>query len=153
MEISYLADHPDFVEVLAPWIFEYWKAFLPQDKLETRIEKLQGHMHYDRLPVAFVAHEENQVLGTAALRVCDLPGKEELSPWLGGVFVGEDYRGNGIGKELCRSIEVLANSLYGNIPLYLFTLDRQPWYRSMGWIEKEPCCWGGEAGHVMVKQV
>jgi GNAT superfamily N-acetyltransferase len=54
-------------------------------------------MNRDELPIAWVAHANGQLLGTAALRVHDLEGREDLTPWLGGVFVDSEFRGRGIG--------------------------------------------------------
>jgi Acetyltransferase (GNAT) family len=65
--------------------------------------------------------------GTAALRVHDLKGREDLTPWLGGVFVGSHFRRQGIGAALCAAVEDKAR-LRGIQTLYLFTLDKQAWY-------------------------
>ena len=79
-----------------------------------------------------MAHAEGQLLGTAALHVYDLEGREDLTPWLGGVFVGPDFRRAGVGAALCTAVEEEARSR-GIETLYLFTLDQQPWYSRMGW--------------------
>ncbi|MGD8569854.1 MAG: GNAT family N-acetyltransferase [Gammaproteobacteria bacterium] len=151
MEISYLADHPEFIEVLAPWICKHWQPVVTDETLESRVAKLQGHMNRESLPIAWVAHSGGEVFGTAALRVHDLPGREDLTPWLGGVFVGPNFRHRGIGACLCGAVEENAKSLFGNDPLYLFTLDKQKWYETMGWTIVEPCTWCGHNGHIMVK--
>jgi hypothetical protein len=48
-------------------------------------------MNRDKLPIAWVAHANGQLLGTAALRVHELDGRENLTHWLGGVFVGSRF--------------------------------------------------------------
>lgn len=68
---------------------------------------------------------DETVSGTAALRVYGLPGREDLMPWLGGVFVGELFRGKGIGARLCITVKERAKSLLLHRPLYLFALDKQ----------------------------
>jgi GNAT superfamily N-acetyltransferase len=78
MQISYLADHPEFIPVLAPPIVEHWRALLPEETLERRILKLQKHANKDTLPIGWVAHADGRVFGTAALRVHDLEGREDL---------------------------------------------------------------------------
>ena len=65
-------------------------------------------MNRDQLPIAWVAHANGQLLGTAALRVHDLEGREDLTPWLGGVFVGSQFRRRGIGAALCATVEEAA---------------------------------------------
>lgn len=97
-------------------------------------------MNRDKLPIAWVAHANGQLLGTAALRVHDLQGREDLTPWLGGVFVGSHFRRHGIGAALCATVEAEARSR-GIQTLYLFTLDKQAWYSRLGWTELAPCVW------------
>jgi hypothetical protein len=88
VRISYLIEHPEYVAQLAQWLFEQWGSILGEKTPEARIKKLNAHMNRDRLPIAWVAHVNGQLLGTATLRVHDLEGREDLTPWLGGVFVG-----------------------------------------------------------------
>jgi len=88
-------------------------------------------MNRDKLPIAWVAHTDGQLLGTAALRVHDLEGREDLTPWLGGVFVGSQFRRQGIGAALCAAVEDATRSRAIE-KLYLFTLDLQAWYSRLG---------------------
>lgn len=153
MKISLLADHPEFIATLAPWVFEHWRPILTQETLKARVAKFQAHLNRDSLPIAWVAHSGSQVLGTAALRVHDLPGREDLTPWLGGVYVAPQFRGRGIGAALCTAVEQKAKTLLETPILYLFTLDKQAWYRSLRWSMFEPCTWYGRAGDIMFKKI
>jgi len=150
--ISYLIDHPEYVPQLAQWLFEQWGSILGEKNLETRIRKLRAHMNRDELPVAWVAHADGQLLGTAALRVHDLEAREDLTPWLGGVFVGSDFRRRGIGAALCATVEDAARSR-GIQTLYLFTLDKQAWYSRQGWTILCPCVWHERPGDIMCRQL
>src|SRR2546421_4228276 len=105
VQISYLIEHPEYVPQLAQWLFEQWGSTLGEETREARIKKLKTHMNRDQLPIAWVAHANGQLLGTAALRVHDLEGREDLTPWLGGVFVGSHFRRQGIGTALCATVE------------------------------------------------
>jgi hypothetical protein len=91
VRISYLIDHPEYIPQLAQWLFEQWDSILGEETADARIKKLKAHMNRDELPIAWVAHANGQLLGTAALRVHDLEGREDLTPWLGGVFVGSHF--------------------------------------------------------------
>lgn len=153
MQISYLADHPQFIEVLAPLVFEHWRPVLKQETLDDRIAKFKAHLNRDTLPVALVAHSGAEVFGTAALRLHDLPGREDLTPWLGGVYVAPEFRRQGIGATLCKAIEQKFASLSENKTLYLFTLDKQAWYRKLGWSMFEPCTFHGHTGDIMHKRI
>jgi N-acetylglutamate synthase-like GNAT family acetyltransferase len=152
VRINYLVEHPEYVPQLAQWLFEEWGAILGERTLEARIKKLKAHMNRDKLPIAWVAHASGQPLGTAALRVYDLEGREDLTPWLGGVFVGAPFRRRGIGAALCAKVEDEARSR-GTQTLYLFTLDKQAWYSRLGWTALTPCVWHERPGDIMCKQL
>jgi N-acetylglutamate synthase-like GNAT family acetyltransferase len=140
VQISYLIEHPEYIAQLAQWLFEQWGSTLGEKTPEDRIKKLKTHMNRDKLPIAWVAHANGQLLGTAAVRVHDLKGREDLSPWLGGVFVGLPFRRQGIGAALCAAVEDEARSR-GIQTLYLFTLDKQVWYSRLGWSIIGQCVW------------
>jgi N-acetylglutamate synthase-like GNAT family acetyltransferase len=152
VEISYLIEHPEYVPQLAQWLFEEWGSILGEETPEVRVKKLKTHMNRDQLPIAWVAHANGQLLGTASLRVHDLEGREDLTPWLGGVFVSPDFRGRGIGADLCATVENEATSR-GIQTLYLFTLDKQAWYSRLGWTVIGPCVWKHRSGEIMSKQL
>ena len=109
-------------------------------------------MNRDKLPIAWVAHANGQLLGTAALRLHDLEGREDLTPWLGGVFVGSHFRRQGIGAALCAAVEDEARSRAIQT-LYLFTLDKQAWYSRLGWTVLGQCVWQQRPGDIMCKQL
>ncbi|MFL6583395.1 MAG: GNAT family N-acetyltransferase [Chthoniobacterales bacterium] len=152
VRISYLIDHPEHMPQLAEWLFEQWGSILGEQTPAARIEKLKKHLNRDELPIAWVAHDEGELLGTAALRVHDLETRQDLTPWLGGVFVGPAYRRCGIGAVLCSAVEEEAR-LRGIETLYLFTLDKQAWYSRMGWTVLEPCVWHERPGDIMGKRL
>jgi len=152
VRISYLIEHPEYIPQLAQWLFQEWGSILRDETLEARIGKLMAHLNRDKLPIAWVAHANGQLLGTAALRVHDLEGREDLTPWLGGVFVASRFRRRGIGARLCRTVEDKALSRKAQT-LYLFTLDKQAWYSRLGWTTFSPCVWHQRSGDIMCKQL
>lgn len=152
VRISYLVDHPEYVPQLAQWLFEQWGAILGEETPAARIKKLETHLNRDELPIAWVAHANGQVLGTAALRVHDLEDRDDLTPWLGGVLVGPQFRRRGIGETVCAAVEEQARSR-GIETLYLFTLNLQAWYSRQGWKPLAPCVWRGRPGMIMDKDL
>ena len=152
VRISYLIHHPEYIPQLAQWLFEQWGPVLGEKNLEVRIKKLKAHMNRDELPIAWVAYANGQLLGTAALRVHDLEEREDLTPWLGGVFVGSEFRRRGIGAALSATVEEAARSR-GIQTLYLFTLDKRAWYSRLGWTVLGPCVWHQRPGDIMCKQL
>ena len=103
IQISYLIEHPEYIPQLAQWLFEQWDSILGEKTPETRIKKLKTHMNRGALPIAWVAHANGQLLGTAALRVGDLEGREDLTPWLGGVICRLTFSSSGHWRRImCR---------------------------------------------------
>jgi N-acetylglutamate synthase-like GNAT family acetyltransferase len=152
VQIDYLADHPELIEPLAQERLAFYRELLPEYTLETHIARLRAHLNRDTVPIAWVAHSEGQVLGTAALREHDLEDRTDLTPWLGGVLVRPEFRRRGIGAALCRAVELKAAELGVN-DLYLFTLDKQRWYTMLGWKHFQPCSWRGRPGDIMLKSL
>jgi GNAT superfamily N-acetyltransferase len=150
VQISYLIDYPHYIPQLAQWLFEQWNSILGEKTPEVRIKKLKAHMNRDELPIAWVAHANGRLLGTAALRVHDLEGREDLTPWLGGVFVASQFQRRGIGAALCATVEEATQSRRIQT-LYLFTLDKQEWYLRQGWTLLAPCVWHERPGDIMSK--
>src|SRR5262249_28690546 len=152
VQISYLIEYPQYIPELTQWLFGEWGPILGEKTPDARIKKLNAHLNRDRLPIAWVAHANGQLLGTAALRVHDLEGREDLTPWLGGLFVGSQFRRHGIGEALCVTVETAAR-LRGVHILYLFTLDKQAWYLRQGWTVLAPCVWHERPGDIMSKRL
>jgi GNAT superfamily N-acetyltransferase len=152
VRISYLIEYPEYIPQLAQWLFEQWGTMLGEKTPEARIESLKAHMNRNELPIAWVAHANGQPFGTAALRVDELEEREDLTPWLGGVFVGPHFRRRGIGAALCATVEGAARSR-GIRKLYLFTFDKHPWYSRLGWTVFSPCVWYQRPGEIMCKQL
>jgi N-acetylglutamate synthase-like GNAT family acetyltransferase len=152
MQISYLAEYPGFIPTLGQWLLDYYGHIIGEKTPEALIFRLLTHLNKDTLPIAWVAHTNGQILGTSALREHDLEDREDLSPWLGGLFVGQEFRYHGIGSELVSAVENKARFLGVNT-LYLFTLDKIDWYTHLGWKMFESCIWYGCPGSIMLKDL
>ena len=151
MKIDYLAEHSEFISTLAQETLEHYRDILREETLETRCTKLRLHLQTETLPLALVAFAGEELFGMGALREHDLPGREELTPWLGGVFVLAPYRRRGIGSALCRALEEKA-WLMGFRVLYLFTLDQQRLYARLGWQHLQSSSWLGHPVDIMFKR-
>ena len=152
MEITYLADHPEFIPELAERLVAHWYSIVPELTLGARIAKLSAHLNRDVLPIAWVAFEGPVLYGTASLRTYDLEGREDLTPWLGGVFVVAEHRRKGIGAALCQVVDAKACAM-GYPEIYLFSTDKQAWYRSLGWKHFESLIWRGHSGAIMHRRL
>lgn len=148
MEIRPLADRPELVPTLAEWFHEEWGRVVPWGTVEGFAEMFRGQLNRDALPLALVALEGGAPVGTSALRVADMPERPERTPWLGGVYVRPGARGRGVGEALVRAAERRAREL-GFRELFLFTTDREAFYRRLGWSVLEHADHHGELAAVM----
>lgn len=132
MKIGYLADHPQYITMTAKWIFDEWGHQSPNTTLESIEDRFCGHLNRKEIPFTVLAMEGEEPIGTASLVFHDLKDRQDLSPWLSGVYVLPNQRGKGIGTKLVKVIELLAAQL-GEDQLYLFTPDRESFYTRLGW--------------------
>lgn len=150
MKISYLKDRPELAAELIPGLLDHWRYVFPDATAEDRAAKFLAHLNYDALPIAWVVHDGDTALGTAALRATDLEGYEDVGPWLGGVYTEPRFRRQGVASVLCRVVESKAAEL-GIAKLYLFTHGQEKLYADLGWILLEPTTWHDHACSIMWK--
>lgn len=130
--ITYLADRPDLIPELATWFTRLWNHLSPRTTVEDRIRRLQAHVRRDGIPITFIALDRGRLVGSASLVAHDMDTFPERSPWLACVFVHPDWRHRGIGRRLVRRTMDEARRI--RVPtLYLFTEDREAFYRHLGW--------------------
>jgi hypothetical protein len=80
MEIRHLAGHPDFIPTLARWFHQEW-AYLHPDRTLADVEQLiHERTHRDRIPLALVAIEGDELLGTVCLKLQDMDTRAQLTP-------------------------------------------------------------------------
>ena len=132
MEIVNLKERPEFIPTLAEWHHNEWAPLNPGGSIEKRIASLEAESESDDIPKTFVAVSDGAVLGSASLVEHDMHTRTELSPWLASVYVAAEHRKKGIGSALVGRIVEEAASL-GHRTFYLFTLDQEKLYASLGW--------------------
>lgn len=139
VRIAYLSDHPAAIEPLSEWHFAEWRSLFPEWSVGEVAAELGSHRQRRAIPTTFVALHGAEVVGSTSLLLKDLPGAEQLSPWLASVFVAPAWRGKGIGQRLVRRAVSEAQSL-GVATLHLFTTESEAWYLPQGWrvLERRP---------------
>lgn len=95
-------------------------------------ELIEHSMKEDKLPITFVAIDNDVLVGTVGLWRGDLLSRQDLFPWLSALVVNQDYRNQKIGQRLQLFIEEYCrNKNYEEI--YLYT-DLVNYYEKTGWI-------------------
>ena len=152
MRVSLLADCPHLAaQLVSPFLSE-WGWANPDETADDRFARFRSYMNRDRLPVGWIATDADAAMGIAALREHDLPGREDLTPWLATVFVRPEYRRRGAASALCLTVEEGAQRL-GADHLYLFTVDKQQLYKKLGWRSFDRGEWMGHQVEIMTKNL
>lgn len=152
MNISYLADHTEAIPMLAQWFYNEW-AYLYPGKTLADVEQLIGaRLNTNKLPLALVAFNNQELIGTVCLKINDMDTHPDLSPWLAGLYVSVSMRRNGIGSTLVTAIEKIACEL-GIERLYLHTPESETFYSKLGWQVKERVNYHGYPVSVMQKKI
>jgi len=151
MRIEPLADHQHLILEIAKLLHEEWGAVPPWASSPAIEARLTAGAQWHRAPFTTVAlSATSEFLGTASVKLFELPSHHDKSHWLGEVFIPKTLRGRGIGCALIndcvrRSIDV------GIQALYLYTPDQQKLYERFGWREVEQAMVDGETVSVMVR--
>ena len=152
MEIAYLADHKEVIPLLARWFYKEWSYLHPERTLED-VERLIGERtNTNKIPVALVAFDNQELLGTVCLKVHDMDTRLDLSPWVAGLYVSAPRRRQGIGTTLVSAIEKKSHEL-GVGKLYLHTPESKPFYSKLGWQVKERPQYHGHPVSLMQKNI
>jgi len=139
MQIDYLSNHEQLIPELAQLHFCEWGHHRPDDTVDARIGRLRSYCGKNSLPTVIVGLLGSELCGSAMLVANDMDTRPDLSPWLAGVYVKDQYRRRSIGSALVARIAKEATAL--GIPrLYLCTDSSEALYARLGWsaIERTP---------------
>ena len=148
--VDYLADHPNAVPVLAQWLFEEWGHRSPDGSVEGMAGTLRERLRRDKLPLALVALQEGEPVGTVSLKIREVEIRPQYEHWLGSLFVSEPHRREGIGSLLVGAAADEARRLEVS-ELYLYTRrrDTERLYERLGWAEVERLEYRGRPAVIM----
>lgn len=132
IEIDYLANNQQFLDEIAGYWCREWSDSWDDEAIARKVEKLKNKANTEQIPILFVAKDGQKFVGTAGLFKHDLDGREDLSPWLGGVFVATEYRNNGVATKLINRVLALAKKK-GFKRIYLYTEAASGLYEKLGW--------------------
>ena len=130
--ISDLRQRPEFFDAVADRIWQAWwqPNGYPLDYITGRLAE---NMRDTPIPLALVAHDGGNFLGTASLIASDLDERPGLTPWVAAVWVEERARGHGVGAALVDAA-VRASFALGFRRTYLCARARMTrFYERLGW--------------------
>lgn len=133
--ITYLADHPGFIDVCAAWELSYWRipnATKPPTFEDCR-KLFQNSTDKNALPITLLVinEETNRPVGMGSLWKEDSDYWPEITPWIASLFVHELYRGKGLSEILMTALEDKARTI-GLTEIYLTAIELvAPLYKKM----------------------
>ncbi|QBF84678.1 GNAT family N-acetyltransferase [Shewanella maritima] len=122
MKVILLADDPGSAPAVAQWYFDEWCRESGRYSLEQVRQKVDAAASRDKLPMLMLAKDLHQLLGAAELKTYEMERYPEYQYWLGGVYVSEHARGQGVASSLVHEAIKRAR-LAGMKHLYLQTED------------------------------
>jgi N-acetylglutamate synthase-like GNAT family acetyltransferase len=137
LSIKKIKECPLHIEEICRWHHDEWGYLNPGRPFSDRIDEMQEHLEDKLIPNTFICLDGDRPVGSASILECDMQIRSHLRPWLAGVYVLNDYRHRKIGRDLVRKI--MEHVRTGKVKtLYLYTPDREHFYKHMNWqtIEK-----------------
>lgn len=132
LRVAYLADHPQVVRPLAVAFAREWPQHYAGREISSVQEEFAPRLQRDRLPLAFVALDKNDVVGTVTLGGPALTEREGLQPWVTGLWVDRRCRRRGIGRALIEAVDDAARKL-GLTVIYAGTDSAAEAFAAWGW--------------------
>jgi predicted N-acetyltransferase YhbS len=134
--IKYLAEKPETIDIIARWLHDEFQYLVPGKSIGDVVELLHDRLNRDKLPLGIVALRNDEILGTVSLKISDMDIRDNLSPWMAGLYVDKKYRNRGIGALLVKSIQEIARQ-FGYKELFLYTPGASGFYERIGWTTLE----------------
>ncbi len=148
IKIYRLENKPDFAKEVSDWIESSWGILPIHDYFKAILGRQKWYLNY---PVTLIATSNEKIIGTVSLLLNDLETRPEINPWIGCLFVKEEYRKNGVGSILMNEIEKFFASNFFTETCYLFTEDQDQLYRKLGWSFVEMDTYHGRKIAIMKK--
>lgn len=148
MKIDYLAERPADIPALSKWFLREWRDFYGDKTWEEVAETFYRRLNRNAIPLALVAFEGEQPLGTISLLEESIGTHKHLAPWLGGLYVREEVRRQGVGRRLVEAAVHEAGKL-GVGQLFIGIRKAEDYYLKLGWEVVERMNYHGEGVTIM----
>ena len=132
IKTALLADYPETIPTLAKWFRVQWSEYYAEHTLTEIAQDFHSEANRNGLPVRLVAFSNGELAGTITLRERALQDLSEFQPGLGGLFIVEQHRGQGIGTELVKSGMKVAQQ-QGYKRIYTATVMAKGILEHLGW--------------------
>lgn len=132
IEIAFLADYREAIAVLSQWFRAQWPAYYAGRTQVDVAQDFVAEANRSGTPVRLLAFVDGQLAGTITLRETATSILPAYHPGLGGLFVPEQYRGQGIATALVQAGMNLAQA-QGFTRVYATTMAARGILTRLGW--------------------
>ena len=151
LQIENLADHPTLVPTLADWFAQEWGGEQSAAEFEAFKDELSGRMNRNSAPFTLISLLDDELVGTAALKIREMESHPHYEYWLGSVYVRKEFRGRGVASELIHAVIEKAAQL-GIDLLHLYTRGKVALYANFGWKIIEEAIYLGKKVYIMQRR-
>ena len=132
VHIEFLKDNPEAISLVSKWNYEEWGKTSEETFLSNR-EKYLETANREEIPFTLVAKDKEKIIGMVSVVNQEKKMRQDLSPWLAGLYVTESYRKKGIGMDLARKALIETKKL-GIKKIFLYTTEKNiSFYQKMDW--------------------
>jgi predicted GNAT family N-acyltransferase len=153
IEFDLLASRKHHLPQLAQWYFDEWGELTQASSVHTVESRLQEYLNSDKIPLIIIATNAGELAGAVQLKFREMTIYPDKEHWIGGVYVGEKFRGKKLATTLVDKAIDLAQEM-GVKELYLQTKRLNGGlYRKLGWKVVDKVVYRGIEVVVMVKKL
>lgn len=132
LRIENLADHPEHITTVARWLFEEWGQVDGYTTAADTEYRTRHALQRDSIPMTLVGFIGDAPIATVSLWPSDLQARQDLGPWVAGLYVDRSVRGFGIGRRMIAGALAAAARVAAIESLYLHT-EMEGYYELFGW--------------------
>ncbi|PYE87176.1 GNAT family N-acetyltransferase [Phyllobacterium leguminum] len=136
MEISNLRSYPDMADIIADRCWNAWWTETEVSLTEYRAH-LEPMIAGNEVPVALIAHDQGEYLGSVLLIENDLDDRQQYTPWIAALWVEPESRRQGIAAKLIEAARREAAFQGYGLCYLCATPDNTPYYIARGFEQIE----------------
>jgi N-acetylglutamate synthase-like GNAT family acetyltransferase len=132
IKIYTLSQFPEYIPVIADWLYAEWHPFMSGKTIGDVIELFQKRLNTETIPITFLAFNNNDLCGTVSVTKEETLISSDKINWLSGLYVDSLSRSKGTGSLLMKKAEEIASQLSIK-KIYTFTSKHNDFLQNRGW--------------------
>lgn len=131
----FLKEKTEILPELAKAVHEQWAKMYARrgESAEDVEKKMVARAVDDQIPLTMVAFEGEALVGSVTIKNDDFARRSDLNPWIAGVFILPQFRGNGYSPQLIAHAEQVGKETFNLEKIYLYTGSAEGLYIKNGY--------------------